>query len=488
MLVFKLKKMKLKNYIYTLFAAATILASCKKEFLVETPPTSVPVALAIATENDMADAVNGMYSTMRNTTSYGRDIPVLGDLLADNVYISSANSGRYLAENAYNFISTNVEASNIWTQNYYTISQANRIINSSVPSSTTANQLRGEAYTARGLAYLTLVNFFATPLTVSPTALGVPIVTGFQGALTKPARNTVAQVYTRINTDLDSAFTLMSGSAITLHPTNSYYIAKYASKAIQARAKLYSGDYAGARDAALSVVQNGGYSLTPATGLGAYWANNTGVSNKLETIWELALNTATNNGTTGLDWIYSNVTNAGYGDLLATTDLYNSYSATDARRTLITNGTRAANSAQAFFVSKYPNVRQTDRDDIKIIRYAEVLLTLAEGYARTNDEVNARLYLNQLARQRDPSFAGYTSTGTQLATDILNERRKELAFEGLRFFDFTRLNLPITRPQTSAMGSSPTYPTVSVTDTRRILPIPQTETDANPNVKQNPGY
>ena len=478
--------MKVKNYIYTLFAGATILASCKKDFLVETPPTSVPVSLAIVTENDMADAVNGMYSTMRSSNSYGRDIPVLGDLLADNVYISSANSGRYLAENAYNYIYNNAEAADIWNQNYYTIAQANRIINSSVPSSTIANQLKGEAYTIRGLAYLSLVNFFATPFTVSSTALGVPIVKGFQGALTKPARNTVAEVYTRINTDLDSAFTLMGGAAITLHSTNSYYVAKYVAKAIQARAKLYSGDYAGARDAALSVVQNGGYALVPSTGFNAYWANNTGVSNKSETMFELALNTATNNGTAGLDWIYSNVTNAGYGDVLATTDLYNAYSATDIRRTLITDGKRASNSLQAYLVTKYSNVRQTDRDDIKIIRYAEVLLTLSEGYARNNDESNARLYLNQLAKQRDPSFAGYNSTGNQLITDILNERRKELAFEGLRFFDFTRLNLPINRPQVA--GNAPTYPTVTTTDFRRILPIPQAEIDANPNVKQNPGY
>ncbi|RYE26927.1 MAG: RagB/SusD family nutrient uptake outer membrane protein [Sphingobacteriaceae bacterium] len=485
MLVFKLKIMKLKNYLYILFAGATILASCKKEFLVETPPTAVPVDLAIATENDMADAVNGMYATMRSSNSYGRDIPVLGDILADNVYISSANSGRYLAENAYNYIYNNAEAADIWNQNYYTIGQANRIINSAVPSSTTSNQLKGEAYTVRGLAYLSLVNFFATPFTVSSTAAGVPIVTAFQGALTKPARNTVAQVYTRINTDLDSAFTLMGGTAIALHSTNSYYIAKYVAKAIQARAKLYSGDYAGARDAALSVVQNGGYALVPSTGYAAYWANNTG-SNKSETLFELALNTATNNGTNGLDWIYSNVTNAGYGDLLATTNLYNAYSATDIRRTLITDGTRAANKAQAYLVTKYSNVRQTDRDDIKIIRYAEVLLTLAEGYARNDDEVNARLYLNQLVKQRDPSFAGYTSTGAQLISDILNERRKELAFEGLRFFDFTRLNLPINRPQTT--GSAPYYPTVSITDFRRILPIPQAEIDANPNVKQNSGY
>jgi len=274
-----------------------------------------------------------------------------------------------------------------------------------------------------------------------------------------------------------------------LHGTNSYYIAKYAAKAVQARAKLYQGDYAGARDAALSVVQNGGYTLAAPTAFANYWGGTTGTAAKLETIWELSLNTATNNGTNGLDWMYSQP-NFGYGDALATNELYELHTATDVRRGLILNTIRSANGLQAYVVNKYKNTNITDRDDIKIIRYAEVVITLAEAYARLGDETNARTYLNQLAVQRDPALAplGYVSTGAQLITDILNERRKELAFEGLRFFDFKRLNLVINRPQTQAQGSAPTYPTVSLTDTKRLLPIPQSERDANPNLVPNPGY
>ena len=80
------------------------------------------------TENDMADAVNGMYSAMTPATLFGRDIPVLGDLMADNIYVSIVNSGRYLAENNYSFVSTNGEAADIYSQGYYVILQANRII------------------------------------------------------------------------------------------------------------------------------------------------------------------------------------------------------------------------------------------------------------------------------------------------------------------------------------------------------------------------
>ena len=68
----------------------------------------------------------------------------------------------------------------------------------------------------------------------------------------------------------------------------------------------------------------------------------------------------------------------------------------------------------------------------------------------------------------------------------MNERRKELAFEGDRYHDVQRMKADVTR--------STNYPaaarTVAYTNFRRILPIPQAETDANPNIRpqQNTGY
>ncbi|WP_442590215.1 RagB/SusD family nutrient uptake outer membrane protein [Pedobacter sp. AW31-3R] len=480
--------MKLKSYLYILMAVVAT-SSCKKSFLDEDPSTAIDAATSIKTANDMADAVNGMYTASSSYKLFGRDVPVLGDLLADNAYVSSANSGRYISENAYNFISTSAEASDIWNQGYYTILQANRIISAGLTSDETVDQLRGEAYTMRALVYLNLVNFFASPYPVNPNAAGVPIVTiptYVTGPYEKPARNTVAEVYQRIITDLDSAYLLMPATSIgsTYHATSSNYIAKYAAKAIEARAYLYMGDYDNARDAALLVTAGGGYSLAgTAAAFSEYWSSATAGSAKLETIFELNLNTSSNNGTNGLDYIYSQ---NGYGDILCTDELYNAYSLTDNRRSLLVDGIRTSNGAQAYLVNKYTNVNATDRDELKIIRYAEVLLTLAESYARLGDNTNAKVYLNQLAQNRDATFAGYTSTGTQLITDILNERRKELAFEGLRFFDFSRLNMVINRPVQENGYSS--YPTVSLTDFRRLQPIPQTEIDVNSNITQNAGY
>ncbi|HEY8927614.1 MAG TPA: RagB/SusD family nutrient uptake outer membrane protein [Mucilaginibacter sp.] len=473
-----------KLYIYML-AATVVMASCKKDFLDQKPPAALPVGESIKTATDLNEAVNGMYASMSAVNFFGRDVPVLGDLLADNIYISYNNSGRYQSENNYTFTATNGEANDIFSQGYFSILQANRIIAANVPTSNDVKQLKGEAYAARAICYLTLINLFAKPYTVDPNADGVPLVTAPttpSTAFAKPARAKVSEVYAKIISDLDSAFMLMPEAGTSLHNTNSYYIAKHAVKAIEARAYLYKGDYENAKAAALDVVNNGGYTLASADNLAAYWANPSGTSNGTETILELALTTANNNNFDGLDYFYSQ---DGYGDALVTQDLYDDYSATDARKGLIYEGDHLGDPA--LVNNKYSNVTNpNDKDDLKLFRYAEVLLTLSESYARTGDRPNALLYLNKLAKQRDPAFAGYTSGGDQLISDILNERRKELAFEGVRFFDFTRLNLPIHRPQQP--DSAPSIENIPVGFAKRILPIPQAEIDANPNEKQNPGY
>jgi hypothetical protein len=483
-----MKSKKMKNqYTYLLFACAILFSSCKKEFLNQTPPTGVPVPSAIKTENDMADAVNGMYNAMYTSTLFGTDIPVLGDLLADNVYISSNNAAIFLNENNYSVSPTTQEPLDIYSQGYYAILQANRIIAAPLPSSDNVSQLKGEAYISRALIYLELVNFFGEPFTVDPTAMGVPLVIApinpGTALTTKPARATVSQIYTRIISDLDSAYGIMPATGTTLHPVNSEYLSKYAAKAIESRVYLYKGDYPGAVAAALLVINNGGYSLVAPGGLISYWGN-PGPTSGSETIFELALTAQNNNFYNGMDDFYEQ---NGHGEVLVTPALYNLYSSADERKALIL--TSSPVRGNVLVCNKYTNSpNPDDKDDIKIIRYAEVLLTLAESDARTGDIPDALKYLNMVAQNRDPSSAEYASTGNQLITDILNERRKELAFEGLRYFDLTRLNLTIVRPQVGPADSAPSIGLISVGDTRRILPIPQAEIDANPNIKQNPGY
>jgi len=55
--------MKTIKYTFLLITISFVY-SCKKDFLIQNPPTAVPIANAIVNANDMADAVNGMYSAM----------------------------------------------------------------------------------------------------------------------------------------------------------------------------------------------------------------------------------------------------------------------------------------------------------------------------------------------------------------------------------------------------------------------------------------
>jgi len=464
-----------------LFLVSTIsiiaLSSCKKKFLDLFPYDQVPQDKAIVDEAGMQAAVNGLYAQLRNTSLYGRSLPLYGDIIADNVFISTQNSNRYLAEFNYTYTNTNADMLGTWGEAYKAILRANNIINASVAPSPNANQLKGEALTMRAIMYFNLVNWFAKQFAVDPNAEAVPLVLTYDPFL-QPARAKVSEVYVQIDKDLSDAFGLLNGTK------NSSYVTKYVARALQARVALFKGDWNGAKTAALDVVNNGGYTLATAANLVNYWKNPAPVSNKLETIFEITNDAVNNNGTNALAYFYDQ---AGYGDAIGSDDLYNLYSATDARKGLFITGTRASQTVR--IVNKYPNTSNAaDKDDVKVIRYAEVLLTLAEAHYRLGDEVNALVYLNMLAKQRDPSFAGYSSAGAQLLSDIILERRKELAFEGMRYLDLQRLQLDVVRVNINNNYVGVTPLTLPVDNFRRIFPIPQNERDANPEVTQNAGY
>ena len=134
-------------------------------------------------------------------------------------------------------------------------------------------------------------------------------------------------------------------------------------------------------------------------------------------------------------------------------------------------------------------------------RLGELYLNLAEAKYNLGDEAGAKDALNVIRdRARMPHV---TSTGTQLFTDIVYERRVELSFEEHRYFDVRRWMIANTVLNKNATGirvfrnadGTYTYTPGTLVEIRKFvapkmywLPIQLDEINKNPNLEQNPGY
>ena len=466
---------KINNiYFIAFLAASLIIEGCKKSYLEQTPFDSLTPDQALASEAVLADDVNGAYAALRSVSLFGRDFVILGDLMADNTYVEIQNSGRYLIQYNYSMSSSDDIASEMWSAAYTGILRTNRIIDANVTGGKVP-AIKAEAYAIRALLYFKLVNIYAKPYTDDPSALGVPLILHYD-PYNLPTRNTVTEIYQQIVSDLTAAFQDAPDFV------NSSRFSKYSIEAFLAKVYLYMGNNASAKASATDVINNSGFTLVAPSDYNSYWADPTDRDDQVETLFEVDADGIDNNGFDDYAGMYFN----GYGDIFASQQLYNLYSASDVRKTVMEPGTTKS-GAPGFIVTKFPNAGNSDRDNIKVIRLSEVYLIAAEASLPAN-EADALMYLNALVTQRDPSFAGYSSTGSALLDDIVTERRKELAFEGDRFSDLNRLKLPIVRAANPGAISAPLN--IPYPDNKRLAPIPLTEIQSNPNIagQQNPGY
>ena len=489
------------NKITKMFLAIGTIAmlfGCSKTFLDQKPYNSVVLSDAIKTEDDMSTALTGLYASLRATDFYGRTYAVKGDLMADKCFLSSANSGRYVSFNLYNFTKTDGYASAVWQNGYNAIKNANFIINAGLDPATNPNvsQLLSEAYAIRGLIYFDLVRNFGLPYTTDPTSPGVPIVTKFD-VNAKPARNTVAEVYTQVIADLTKAISLAKfnqGQTMNFtltaktRPLNSSFMTKYAAETLLARVYQHKGDWVNAKAAALDVINNSGFSLVTSANVISYWKGASPLTSKTETMFEVTsdANNQVSDGTLAV-FLVPKPGGGAYGDMLTIKPFYDSYTATDTRKGLISPDVRSGQLGTAYYIVKYP-IDNVNLDDVKIVRFSEAYLILAEAYYNLGDVANANATLNKFAVNRDPK-AAYANSGAQVLTDILDERAKEFAFEGYRFWDLTRLGYTFVKPQgQDATNAISLKITVAPGNPNLLFPIPNDEILVNPNVSQNAGY
>jgi hypothetical protein len=455
---------KLKN----IFIALGILFlgfSCTTEDLDPTLEQIKDIS-SIASVEDLSGLLKGAVDRMTSSVYYGRDFIITDEIRGDNVF-ANGNSGRFQTQGTLEYLPDNNPG--IWTQAYAVIASANIIINAD-PNELEGDQsealyIQGQAKIIRALAHFDLLRNYGQQYINGGGDAGVPVITEFAGDNLNPSRNTTSEVYTAIYNDLQTAFDQMSDQFD--NRANKTLPSKYTAKALESRVAIYNGEWSRAQSAAQAVVNSDIYSVISPDNYVASFA----IDNTDNSIFELAYDNVDNLGGNSLGFIYKGEV---YGDIEVLPTTPDIYEEGDVRADIITTdaGGNIRNSG------KYPELNGWD--NVNIIRYEEVLLNLAEALFEQNDNDGAVAALNQITSMRGAS----EYSGTITKEDILNERRKELMFEGFRFFDLARNDLPIEK----FSDLQNIVETVPAGDYRYALPIPIVEMDANSNMTQNTGY
>ncbi|WP_461634086.1 RagB/SusD family nutrient uptake outer membrane protein [Labilibaculum euxinus] len=470
----------MKNEIRILLVVTFILSvilGCNENFLKINPEQNVAAENAITDVNTLKTALNGVYSLLQSSDYYGRSMYVIPELMADNLFLSSQNMAKYLDYDNFIVSDEDYYAQATWNLLYKIIVGATRAITrgevldvESEYTQTEINQLVGEAYAIRALAHFDLVRLYAQPYNYTDNAshLGIPIINKANENEIKPARNTVNEVYLQINKDLKSALNDMT-TAI-----NDGRFTIGATKALAARVALYQEDYEVAIFYATAVINDKNYSLISHEEYMNIWKNEF----NSESIFEIVNIISDNAGTNGLGHFFDP---DGYADALVTNELVDCYDEKDIRLSVVNFGSKNGAEDEAYFVGKFPQGTIHD-DNVRILRLAELYLIRAEAYAKNDQTLLAQTDVSIIARRANPEFSEVSETGEELIKRILDERRRELAFEGHRLFDLNRNKMDVDIVQ----GENTIYATYP--NEKFILPVPLREMNANPNMQQNPGY
>jgi len=458
--------MKIQKIILTAFAIGVIsfgISSCSKDFLEPTVALDKDLGSNVNNLEDLNGLILGSYDRLGQSGFYGRDVIVHATSRSDDGY-SNGNSGRFVSSGEFNYQTTDGDPLNIWRDAYEIVANTNIIIEAAIPDTGSGeiSHVVGEAYAVRALVHMELLKYYGQQW--AGGTLGIPYVTEYLGDL-EPARNSIAEVWANIESDLTMARSLMSES-LNDGPVR---LTTYGVAALQSRVYLYTQDWQGAITAAEYVINSGLFALAPAASYGASFIGSGGITS----VFEIAFNSADNPGINGLYQIYNYT---GYGDVVATTDLFNAYEVVDARQALIEFDT---DKSAYRMVGKYPSGSWDD--NVRVSRYAEVVLNYAEALFHRDGSTPATLTeLNRTA-----IAVNATPYASATLDNILLERRKELSFEGFRFHDLMRNGLPILKVDP---GQTFTGTQVAPGESRLVFPIPESEMNANSNMVQNADY
>jgi hypothetical protein len=476
---------------------AMLITSC--EDLLDVKPSNLANSeTSITNAADAKVAINGLMRKMTSSSYYGRNFLIYGDAKGGDFAIRSQGRGLDYYY-SFNHSATSGTGEGFWTQIYHNILQANNLIQNiqkmedEDKGTAALSDYKGQAMTMRALMYFDLVRIYGKPYNMDKTSFGVPLVLEPLDASAQPTRASVEAVYTQILKDLTDAAPFLSQNKVN------GYINYYANKAIEARVQLFMGNHTAALAAAEVVITSGKYSLYSNTAWVGSWATPFGA----ESIFELAIYPAEADLTTGSLGYYllrlGKITGAS-GYFMASDYWITrmSQDPTDIRWGIMdydeSSPTRFGSCLKYVGgTAMLGDKASRSAVNVKVIRLSEMYLLAAEAALSlpTPDRVKAATYLNEI-RKRAPALAPADET-TVTVDMIMDEKSKEFFAEGHRFFDMIRLNKTIEFNDefiTPAVIITHREKTIDRTFYKILLPISQTEMDANPPIasQQNPGY
>lgn len=479
----------MKIYVKSFFALSLVFCllttSCNDKLEIQ-PEQSLSPTAAFGNKLAATASLIGVYSNAQDLDAFGAMPQVIADFQSDNVdFIGSFPTLQDIK--SYIQLSDNGSIRQIWSDNYRVILAANAVIKF-VPgvedkSYTDAERKQhiAEAKFLRALTYFNLVNLWGQPFNVQNGATpGVPVVLepdALDGKAILPKRNTVAEVYTQIEKDLLEASPDLPTSYSSPEQTRGR-ATKGAAAGLLSRLYLYKGDNAKTIASADLVLNN-----TTLYNLAANY--NFFDQNGVEDVFTIEMSATDNSRTGSGGWasFYQPAEKGARGDCPFSPDLIAAFDTTNDKRFTTM---RIVGNNKRLYTTKFSDA-VNNTDNSPIIRTTEILLNKAEALAKSTPALanaDAITLVNRLrARAGLAAFTVASFTTSQALVDaILDERRKELCFEGHRRMDLLRngKSLRTTGPGAGALSAPGA--------TRVVMPIPQREIDLGAALPQNAGY
>ena len=506
--------MKIRSKFLAMIMAAGLVA-CDEEILSPVNPNQLGTETFYRTGPQLIAAINSVYATLQGNNLYNREYFFLQDLLSDDVESGGAQLETPRAQVLnYVFDASNPQIEANWRGWYRLIHRANLVLENAENATENItedlrNRIIGEAYFLRGLAFYELSTLWG----------GVPLMLSSATSPEGLPRSTQDQSYAQSLSDLNEAISRLPLSS-TYSGTDVGRASKGTAQAVAAKLLLFQGDFSGAKPYLTEIINSNQYSLTD-----RYLDNfEEEDENNSESIWEIQFSEAFGNAGgwnadgTGI----AEVTFRGqeYGpnawrNLIPNSGLvasyerpsngapkedprvsYNFYRLGDTfnggasvlDETTVQGDVSKASWRKYQTIYKRANENTQSGINFRAIRYADILLMMAEVENELTGPAAALPYLNQTRNRADVKMPEYptaqfpTGTKEQTRIAIQHERRVEMPGEQVRNRDIRRWR---------RLGFLQSEPITGYQSKHDLLPIPTVELDNNSalsNADQNPGY